>query len=53
MDREEALNTLETEVRACKACPLYRGRTNAVPGDGPVDALIMFVGEAPGFYEDQ
>ena len=53
MDREEALNPLETEVRACKACPLYRGRTNAVPGDGPVDALIMFVGEAPGFYEDQ
>ncbi len=53
MDREQALNALNTEIRACTACPLYRGRTNAVPGDGPVDALIMFVGEAPGFYEDQ
>lgn len=53
MDREQALNALNTQIRACTACPLYRGRTHAVPGDGPVDALIMFVGEAPGFYEDQ
>jgi len=29
------------------------GRTKAVPGAGPVDALIMFIGEAPGFHEDQ
>ena len=53
MDREKALAALHTQVRACTQCPLYRGRTKAVPGDGPVDALIMFVGEAPGFHEDQ
>ncbi len=53
MDREQALNTLTAQVRACTACPLHRSRTIAVPGDGPVDALIMFVGEAPGFHEDQ
>jgi DNA polymerase len=32
---------------------LHRGRTNAVPGAGPENADIMFVGEAPGFHEDQ
>ena len=53
MHREETLNALHAQVRACTACPLHRGRTNAVPGDGPADALIMFVGEAPGFHEDQ
>ncbi|MCU0519108.1 MAG: uracil-DNA glycosylase [Anaerolineae bacterium] len=53
MHREETLNALHAQIRACTACPLHRGRTNAVPGDGPADALIMFVGEAPGFHEDQ
>ena len=33
--------------------PLHQGRTHAVPGDGPIDARIMFIGEAPGFHEDQ
>ncbi len=53
MDREATLTALHARVRACTACPLHRGRTHAVPGDGPSDALIMFIGEAPGFYEDQ
>lgn len=52
-DREKALKAVHTQVRACMQCPLHIGRTHAVPGDGPVDALIMFIGEAPGFHEDQ
>ncbi len=52
-NRKEALSQLETEVRQCTACPLHQGRTHAVPGDGPIDARIMFIGEAPGFHEDQ
>jgi uracil-DNA glycosylase len=52
-NRKEALSALEAEVRACTACPLHQGRTHAVPGDGPIDARIMFIGEAPGFHEDQ
>jgi DNA polymerase len=32
---------------------LYRGRTKAVPGEGPANAAILFIGEAPGFHEDQ
>jgi len=52
-NRKEALAALEAEVRTCTDCPLHRGRTHAVPGDGPIDAQIMFIGEAPGFHEDQ
>lgn len=47
------LDRLAAEVTACTKCPLHRGRTHAVPGEGPADADIMFIGEAPGFHEDQ
>ena len=50
---KKALAALEAEVRNCTACPLHKGRTHAVPGAGPIDARIMFIGEAPGFHEDQ
>jgi len=47
------LERLAAEVAECTKCLLHRGRTHAVPGEGPEDADIMFVGEAPGFHEDQ
>ncbi|MFO7741747.1 MAG: uracil-DNA glycosylase [Anaerolineae bacterium] len=47
------LDRLATEIRQCTKCLLHRGRTHAVPGEGPEDADIMLVGEAPGFHEDQ
>lgn len=47
------LERLAAEIRECTKCPLHRGRTHAVPGEGPADADIMFVGEGPGFHEDQ
>jgi DNA polymerase len=47
------LEKLEAEVTGCTKCPLHRGRTHAVPGEGPADAEIMFIGEGPGFHEDQ
>jgi len=40
------------EVRACRRCPLGDLRTNAVSGEGNVQARIAFVGEAPGADED-
>ncbi len=52
-NREQALGTIHTQIWACTRCPLHVGRTHAVPGDGPVDATLMFIGEAPGFHEDQ
>lgn len=47
------LETLNREIAECTRCPLHQGRTHAVPGEGPADAEIMFIGEAPGFHEDQ
>lgn len=49
----EALGSVHAEIRACVACPLHRGRTQAVPGTGPAGARIMAVGEAPGESEDR
>jgi DNA polymerase len=49
----EELERVAAQVRQCTKCLLHRGRTNAVPGDGPADAKIVFIGEAPGFHEDQ
>ncbi|MCK4317002.1 MAG: uracil-DNA glycosylase [Anaerolineae bacterium] len=47
------LEALAAEVARCTQCLLSRGRTKAVPGEGPEDAEIIFIGEAPGFHEDQ
>ncbi|MSQ26780.1 MAG: uracil-DNA glycosylase [Dehalococcoidia bacterium] len=38
---------------SCTSCGLSEGRTRVVPGEGPEDAEIMFIGEAPGFNEDK
>ncbi len=47
------LEEIASKVRVCTLCPLSKSRTIAVPGDGPVDAKLMFVGEAPGAEEDK
>ncbi len=52
-DGKQALEQVDAEVRSCRLCPLWRSRTKAVPGEGAVDAEIMFVGEAPGGDEDR
>lgn len=47
------LAELYEEIAACQRCDLAQGRTHVVPGEGPEDAEIMFIGEAPGFHEDR
>lgn len=47
------LFSLAEDIRKCTACPLWKGTTLAVPGDGPKNAKIMLVGEAPGEKEDR
>ena len=47
------LTDLYEEVAVCQRCALSGGRRNAVPGEGPENADIMFIGEAPGFHEDR
>ena len=50
---QTALEAVLAEVRRCQRCGLAKTRTKAVPGEGPADAEIVFIGEAPGFHEDQ
>lgn len=51
--RQAALVQLEKEVRRCHKCPLVAARIQAVPGEGNHQAVVMFVGEGPGFEEDK
>ncbi|MDR7468792.1 MAG: uracil-DNA glycosylase [Armatimonadota bacterium] len=51
-DQARALAALHREIQNCARCPLWRTRTNAVPGEGPAGAEVMIVGEAPGRQED-
>jgi DNA polymerase len=48
-----ALDALREEVERCSSCPLGATRTRAVFGEGDAGADLMFVGEAPGYHEDQ
>jgi uracil-DNA glycosylase len=47
------LTELYKDVAVCKRCELYKTATNPVPGEGPENAEIMFIGEGPGWNEDQ
>ncbi|MBI4286483.1 MAG: uracil-DNA glycosylase [Chloroflexi bacterium] len=47
------LSELYTEIARCQRCEIARSRTNVVPGEGAESADILFIGEAPGFHEDQ
>lgn len=53
MGRETELARIATEIHACQHCALWRTRTNAVVGEGALSARLMFIGEAPGYSEDQ
>jgi uracil-DNA glycosylase family 4 len=50
---EATLAQIAREVSVCQRCMLHHSRKLAVPGEGPVDAEIMFIGEGPGFYENE
>ena len=47
------LQELGHSLQDCQRCRLASGRTQVVFGAGNPNASIMFVGEAPGFYEDK
>ncbi|MEE9201728.1 MAG: uracil-DNA glycosylase [Dehalococcoidia bacterium] len=52
-DRWNTLEEVAHSVMACTDCRLSQGRTQGVPGEGPADAKLFFVGEGPGWHEDQ
>jgi DNA polymerase len=44
---------LNKQIEICQNCELAKTRTRVVPGEGPENADILFIGEAPGYHEDQ
>ena len=52
MTAQNDLDDLAKQISVCTLCELSRTRKKAVPGEGPANAEIMFIGEGPGFHED-
>lgn len=53
MDKKTKLEEIAKQVQGCQRCRLYQNATRGVPGDGSPEAKIMFIGEGPGYHEDQ
>ncbi len=53
MNVAQELELIATQVSNCTNCDLHHSRKNAVPGEGPPNAEIMFIGEGPGFHENE
>ena len=53
MDKENLLKSLSMKINECKRCSLWKNAFHAVPGEGNPNAKVLFLGEAPGFHEDQ
>lgn len=53
MENKVLLENLAVKIRACQACSLYKGTTQAVPGEGDPNAKVFFIGEGPGYFEDK
>lgn len=49
----ESLAAICADLGDCTRCPLCRARTRIVFGEGDPQAQLVFVGEGPGFDEDQ
>jgi uracil-DNA glycosylase family 4 len=52
-ERAVALQAIADEIAVCTRCRLHEGRTRTVPGEGHPSTEVVFVGEGPGFNEDQ
>jgi len=53
MSTEDTLAQIAKEVAICTNCALHESRKKSVPGEGPAQAEIMFIGEGPGFHENE
>ncbi|HET7009797.1 MAG TPA: uracil-DNA glycosylase [Anaerolineales bacterium] len=53
MKPEAEIRTVASEVMVCRDCKLHLSRKLAVPGEGPANAEILFIGEGPGFHENE
>ncbi|MFO7677814.1 MAG: uracil-DNA glycosylase [Thermoplasmatota archaeon] len=51
--KEKQINDLSLKIYHCKKCQLWETKKNYVVGNGSCNADILFIGEAPGYHEDQ
>ena len=52
-DKKQLLDELDASCVNCQKCRLSQERTQVVFGVGNPDADLVFIGEAPGYHEDQ
>jgi len=52
IDSSDTIEKIAAEIRGCKRCPLGAARTNAAPGEGVSQPLVLVIGEGPGADED-
>ena len=52
-DAVEILAEISKQVEVCENCKLHFSRKRSVPGEGPANGEILFIGEGPGFYENE
>ena len=48
-----SMEELNTQIYGCKKCRLWQDAKHGVPGEGPLNAKVMFVGQNPGADEDE
>jgi uracil-DNA glycosylase family 4 len=53
LDGTATLQEVAQQVSACLHCNLHFSRKHAVPGEGPANASMLFIGEGPGFHENE
>jgi uracil-DNA glycosylase family 4 len=53
LNPSNVLQEVAEQVAVCELCSLHFSRKKAVPGEGPSNSEIMFIGEGPGFYENE
>ena len=51
--RLKKFQSIHKKILCCKKCSLHQSRLNAVPGEGPLDAKVFFIAQAPGRKEDE
>ena len=50
--KEKKLKKIKKQILGCRKCTLYKKRKQPVVGSGDLNAKIMFIAEAPGYWED-
>ena len=53
MPKIKEVEVLNRKIKNCRKCSLYKSANKAVPGEGSLNAKLMFIGQSPGREEDK